>query len=388
MLCGMFLGVIAGAIINYSEGSAEFIKPFGDLFITLIKMVVTPLVFATLVAGAANISNTAKLGRIAVKTIIYYCVTSVIAMILGLCAANLFNLSSGLDYLLLQNASAQTNSAGMRTVLDAVLSIVPSNPFDAFAKGNILQIIFFSILLGFTISLCGDKAKPLAVLFDALSEAMIKMTLIIMRYCPIGTFALMTYTIGSHGLEALLPLLKVILLMYAVSLLHALLIYASIIHLCGIKIKNFLSAVSAPLMIAFTTCSSAAALSSNLIAVEKLGVPRTISSFSIPLGNTINMDGAAIYLGIVIVFSAQLFNIDLTLFDYIQALILGLLASIGSMGMPGAILIMMSAMFMQLGLPAETIALMAGIDRIMDMARTPMNILGDAVGACLVSKSE
>ncbi len=387
MMLALVLGTIIGLVLNYYDLTPVLIKPLGDLFLSLIKMVVVPLVFITLTAGVAKIGQTSRIGKIAIKTLFYYFITSIIAIILGFIVTNLVKFSTNLpiDTAIQYSSNTITDP---QDIISLILSIIPTNPIAALTSGNILQIMFFSILLGIAISKCKSRTSTVIKFFDELNYVIIKLTGLIMHYAPIGTFALICYTVASFGIEVMLPLLKLILLMYAISLLHVLIVYLPLILYCSIGIKKFFTKIASPLIIACSTCSSAAALSENMLSVEKLGVPRTISSFSIPLGNTINMDGAAIYLGIVIVFASQIFNIPLSMYDYLQAILLGLLASIGSVGMPGAILIMMSTMFLSLGLPIETIALVAGIDRLMDMARTPMNILGDAVGACFVAKSE
>ena len=259
---------------------------------------------------------------------------------------------------------------------------------DALAKGNMLQIIFFAVLVGLCINMCSEKTKVVSSFFDGMSEIMIKVTTIVMLYAPIGVFALMAVTVTNHGIAVLLPLIKLVAIMYVASICQILFIYLPCVRYSKIKFTTFFKVLSAPLMIAFTTCSSAAALSANLIGVQKLGASKQVSTFSIPLGNTINMDGAAIYMGIASIFAAQVYGIPMPLDKQITIVIMAILASIGSMGVPGAALIMITMVFTQVGIPLEAIALVAGVDRIMDMARTTINVLGDATGAVFVSRLE
>ena len=214
------------------------------------------------------------------------------------------------------------------------------------------------------------------------------MTNMVMMYAPIGVFGLMAYTVSMHGLSVLLPLIKLVLVMYLACILQILIVYLPCVKVTGLTPSRFLKGLASPMMIAFTTCSSAAALSTTLLSVQKLGASRSVSSFSIPLGNTINMDGTAIYMGVAAVFAAEVYGIPLTLSDQLTVMLMGLLASIGTAGVPGAGLIMVSLVFTQISIPLEALALIAGIDRVLDMIRTSINVLGDATGALLVSKLE
>ncbi len=382
---GMVLGVLAGALAPHVGFDPQWFKPFGQLFINLVRMVVVPLVFATLVAGAASVGDVGRLGRVAAKTLIYYFATTAIAIFIGLVLANLFQPGMGLD---LSTANLKARDVTPPSLTQVLLNIVPINPMESLAKGSMLQIIFFAVLLGFSLSICGERVKVVTDFFNGMGEVMIRVTTIVMFYAPIGVFALMAFTVASHGLSVLLPLIKLVIIMYVACLLQILLVYLPCVKFSGLTPGRFLKGISEPLLIAFTTCSSAAALSTNLISVEKLGASRSVSSFSIPLGNTINMDGAAIYMGIAAIFAAEVYGIPMPLDKQFVVLLMALLASIGSMGVPGAALIMITMVFTQVGIPLEAIALVAGVDRIMDMARTTINVMGDATGAIFVSRLE
>lgn len=382
---GMVLGILVGLLASNMGWSASYFQPLGQLFINLIRMVVVPLVFVTLVAGAASVGDVRSLGRIATKTLIYYFLTTAIAIVIGLILANIFQPGVGLDLSKDNLKAVNVTPPALSAVL---LGIIPINPMDVLAKGNMLQIIFFAVLVGLCINMCSEKTKVVSSFFDGMSEIMIKVTTIVMLYAPIGVFALMAVTVTNHGIAVLLPLIKLVAIMYVASICQILFIYLPCVRYSKIKFTTFFKVLSAPLMIAFTTCSSAAALSANLIGVQKLGASKQVSTFSIPLGNTINMDGAAIYMGIASIFAAQVYGIPMPLDKQITIVIMAILASIGSMGVPGAALIMITMVFTQVGIPLEAIALVAGVDRIMDMARTTINVLGDATGAVFVSRLE
>jgi DAACS family dicarboxylate/amino acid:cation (Na+ or H+) symporter len=273
-------------------------------------------------------------------------------------------------------------------MVDVFLNIIPLNPIDAMGKGNMLQVIFFAMLFGFGLSAVGERGKTVYAFFDGAAETMIKVTNMVMIYAPVGVFGLIAFTVSKHGADVLLPLIKVIGVMYIACLVHVLVCYLPLVRVSGITIGHFFKLLSAPLMIAFTTCSSAAALATNLIQCQKLGASKPVASFSLPLGNTINMDGTAVYMGVVAIFVAEIYGIPMPFDKQFQVLATGILASIGSVGVPGAGLIMSTIVFTQVGIPLEGIAIIAGIDRVMDMARTTMNVLGDATGAIVVSKWE
>ncbi len=385
MAIGMLLGVLVGAFAPILSIDPSWLKPLGDVFITLIRMVVVPLIFTTLVAGASSVGDISKLGRVASKTLLYYIGTTGFAVAIGLLLANIFQPGSGLD---LSTAGASVKEVTPPSLLKVLMDIIPLNPIEAMVKGNMLQIIFFAMLVGFSLSSMGERAKPVSQFFDVFGECMIKLTGFVMLYAPIGVFGLIAFTVSNHGLAVLLPLFKLVAVMYIASLCQILFVYLPLIKFSNITFSNFFKVLAEPILVAFSTCSSAAALSTNLVSVRRLGASRTVSSFSIPLGNTINMDGAAIYMGIAAIFAAEVYGIDLSFSSQLSIVLLAMLASIGSMGVPGAALVMMTMVFTQVGIPLEAIALVAGVDRIMDMARTTINVIGDATGAIFVSKLE
>ncbi|MTI80868.1 MAG: dicarboxylate/amino acid:cation symporter [Firmicutes bacterium] len=383
---GMIAGILAGVVVQSAGWSVDFIKPFGDLFIRLIRMIVIPLVFASLVAGAASMGNARKLGSVATKTIGWYLATTGVAVGLGLLFANVFNPGVGLN---MATEGLKAKEIAPPSVVDTLLNIVPMNPLQAFAEGNLLQIIFFAIFFGFALNAIGEKGRPLLNLFEIITETMIKLTNTVMGYAPYGVAALIAYTVAQNGLSVLLPLIKLIVAMYAICILHIVVVYlASVKFIAKISIKDFIKGIAEPLMVAFTTCSSASALAINLKQVRKLGASKSVSSFTVPLGNTINMDGAAIYLGLAAVFVSQVYGMELTGTEQLTILLMAVLASIGSVGVPSMALVVMTMVFTSVGLPLEAIALVAGVDRVLDMARTSLNVFGDATAAVVVSKME
>jgi len=385
MMYGLVLGVVVGTMVS-SEFGATYLQPLGQLFIRLIRMVVVPLVVATLIAGSAGLGNASKIGKIAVKTILFFAVTTAIAVTIGLIVANIMEPGTGLTISVegLKKAKAAAAPALSKVLLD----IVPINPIEAFAKGNMLQVIFFSIFFGFCLSLMGESVRMVTDFFQMVGDVMIRMTNYVMLYAPIGVFGLIAYTVTRHGLSVLLPLGKLILTAFIATVIFVVVTYLPIIKLIGMKISDYLKGAFEPWLIAFTTCSSAAALAVNLEASRKMGASKAIASFAIPLGNTINMNGTSIYMGVTAVFAAEVFGIDLTLTQQFQIVLMGVLAAVGTAGVPGAGLIMTTLVFTEVGIPLEAVALIAGIDRILDMIRTSVNVLGDSLTALVVSKSE
>lgn len=385
MLAGLVLGVVVGALVS-SDLATTWFKPLGDLFIRLIRMVVVPLVFATLVAGAAGIADVSKLGRVAVKTVLTFGVTTAIAVMFGLFFAGMLDPGVGLT---LSTEGLQAANVKAPSMINVLLDIVPINPMEAFAKGSILQIIFFAVMFGFCLSALGERGRPLLEFFEIMGDVMIRMTNAVMRFAPIGVFGLISFTVSRYGLAVLLPLGKLILASFLATATFVVVVYGPIIAgYVRIPIMDYIKGIFEPWLIAFTTCSSAAAMPANLLASRRLGATKTIASFAVPLGNTINMNGTAIYMGVTAIFGAQVYGIPLTMADQITIVLMGVLAAVGTAGVPGAGLIMSTIVFTQVGIPLEAVALIAGIDRILDMIRTSINVVGDSTTALVVSKLE
>lgn len=384
ILIGMILGAIVGSFMG---PSSEILKPIGTLFINTIKMLIVPLVFCSLVVGVTSMEDTRKMGRIGLKSVGLYLITTAVAITIGLSLGIFLAPGEGID---MAANSAAPAAKDAPTLIQTLLNLIPQNPINALASGNILQIIVFALGLGVALTLCGEKAKPAISLFESLAEAMYKLTELVMKLAPYGIFGLMAWVTGKYGLDILLPLIKVIVAVYIGCILHVLVVHCGLISVLGrLKPTAYLKGLIAPASVAFTTTSSSGTLPSTIKAArEELGVSKGISSFVLPLGATINMDGTALYQGVCAIFIAQVFGVDLSFTDYLLIISTSTLASIGTAGVPGAGLIMLSLVLTTVGLPMEGLAIVAGIDRILDMARTSVNVCGDLMVSTVIAKSE
>lgn len=385
MMIGLALGVVVGALVE-QETAKTFLQPLGDLFIRLIRMVVVPLVLATIIAGAAGISDTSKLGRVATKTLICYALTTAVAVAMGLIFASFIQPGVGLD---LSTEGLAAKAVEAPPLTQTLLNIVPINPMQAMSEGQMLQIIFFAVIFGFGLSALGERGKPVLNFFELVGDTMIRVTHIVMLYAPIGVFGLIAYTVSRHGLGVLLPLFQLILSFFLATAFFVIVLLVPLVRVVtGIPMMTFYKGVFEPWLVAFTTCSSAAALPANLNAARRLGSTKAVASFSIPLGNTINMNGTAIYMGVCSIFAAEVYGLDLTMADQLTIVLMGVLAAVGTAGVPGAGLIMTTVVFTQVGIPLEAVALIAGVDRILDMIRTSINVVGDVASAVIVTRLE
>ncbi|MGF0334052.1 dicarboxylate/amino acid:cation symporter [Ectopseudomonas toyotomiensis] len=383
ILVGLVLGVVVGMLF---KSLALALAPVGALFLSAIKMLIVPLVFVSLVAGITAMSDSAKLGRISVKTIAIYLITTAFAVSIGLAFGTLFSPGEGMNMV----ASGSEEAKQAPSLVQILVGLVPTNPVMAFAEGNILQIIVFAIALGVSMNLVGEKAAPVVRLFDSLAEVFYKLTDLVMRFAPIGVFALIAGVVASHGIEVLLPLAGVIGVIYLASIAHMLLVYGGLIGgLARLSPLRFFRGIAPALAVAFSTSSSSGTLPVSIECARKnLGVSQGVAGFVLPVGATINMDGTAIYQGVLALFIAQAFGIDLNAGQYLMIILTATLASVGTAGVPGAGLIMLGLVLTSVGLPLEGVALIAGIDRILDMARTTVNVAGDLMTTTLVGSSE
>ena len=388
ILIGLGLGVLAG-LGSGAEGlpfMKAWIAPFGSIFLNLIKMIIVPLVFASLIVGVSGLGDARKIGRIGTKTIAYYLGTTAFAIVLGLALGTLVQPGLGLT---MPGGEVKAAAKAAPPLMKVIVDIFPSNPLDSMLKANMLQIIVFALFLGGGIAVAGEKGQPAYKFFDALAEAGYAVVGMIMKFAPIGVFALIAPVVAANGPSVLLPLLKVIICVYLGCFLHAAVVYGSMLKFIGnYSPVEFFKNILPAQLVAFSTCSSSATLPVNMECVQKMGVSKEVSSFVLPLGATINMDGTALYQGVCALFVAQIYGIDLTSAQMMTIILTGTLASIGTAGVPGAGLIMLTLVLQSVGLPLEGVALVAGIDRVLDMPRTTVNITGDAVVAYLVDKSE
>lgn len=385
ILIAFVIAILLGIIFGQS---IEVLAPLGDLFLRLINFIIAPLVLATLVIGVASIGDIRSLGRVGSKTIGYYLITTAIAIIIGLGFAFLISPGEGLTIDVATTEEVEVNET--EGVIDTLLQIVPENPFTALTETEMLQIIFFAIFIGLAITVVGKKADPVHRFFDGFAEIMFWITGVIMRFAPIGILGLVAPIIGEYGASVLLPLLKVILAVGIACLLHAIVVYSLSVNIfANMNPLKFFKGIAPAAVVAFSTASSAGTLPVTMKNTqENLGVSNKISSFVLPLGATVNMDGTAIYQGVAVIFIAQFYGLELSLMQLLTVVLMTVLASIGTAGVPGAGMIMLAMVLASVGLPLEGIALIAGIDRILDMMRTTVNIVGDAAGSVVVAGTE
>ncbi|MFC4075623.1 dicarboxylate/amino acid:cation symporter [Salinithrix halophila] len=392
ILLGIGLGLVVGLALNYGAPSVfttlnDYVfAPVGDLFIKAIKMIVVPLVFFSIVLGAAGISDPKKMGRIGGKTILLYLLTTAIAISIALLLANVISPGEGVDVA----KPDKTDIEAAPPIKDTLLNIVPENPVKALAEGQMLQIIFFALAFGAGIALLGNKVNRVKEFVEQANEVMMKLVHLLMKVVPYAAFALMAKAVGEAGLDLIASMG-----LYMITLLLALLIHMTLTYGAFLKFMaklnpfKFYKAMFPAMEVAFTTSSSAATLPITMNSVEKgLKVPKSVSSFVLPLGATINMDGTAIMQGTAAIFIAQLYNIDLSFSQQLLIILTATLASIGTAAIPSAGIVMLTIVFPAVGLPLEGLGIILGVDRLLDMARTATNITGDAMVATCVAKSE
>ncbi|HUF89782.1 MAG TPA: dicarboxylate/amino acid:cation symporter [Gemmatimonadota bacterium] len=397
ILLGLVLGAVAGVIVGPSIG---VIKPIGDAFIKLITMIVVPLVFASILVGVASLGDLAKLGRIGLKTILFYLTTTAIAITIGLTLANLVKPGSRLDESIKErlladfSAAADVNierAAAPPSVVETLLDIIPTNPMEALAQGSMLQIIFFALVFGIALTYM-DKAKsePVIRFMDAVNDAMIQLVHLVMKIAPYGVFALIAAIIGQYGLGILRTLIVYSLVVIAGLAIHAILVYPAAVKLfAGMSPVHFFKGIAPAQLVAFSTSSSNATLPVTMeCAEENLGVSEEVSAFVLPLGATINMDGTALYQGAATIFIAQVYGLDLSIGQQLMVVLTATLASIGAAGVPGVGMITLALVLRTVGVPIEGIALILGVDRILDMCRTTINVTGDSACAVVVAATE
>jgi Na+/H+-dicarboxylate symporter len=394
IVIGMLAGAVVGLLLN-AVGVRGFVDEFivggllhvgGAIFLASLKLLVVPLVFVSLVCGTAALEDVAKLSRIGGKTVGLYLVTTAIAISLALLAAIAVGPGTGFD--LVSDASFSVKEPP--SLAETFIQLFPTNPVQAMADGNMLQIIVFSGLFGLALTLAGAAGKRVLDLFSDLNEVVLKLVMVLMELAPYGVFCLIAKVFALQGFGAIVPLVAYFSVVLAVLLVHALVSYPLMLRsLAGLSPRVFLRNMRAPLTLAFSTASSNATIPVTLETAEhRLGVDNSIASFTVPLGATINMDGTAIMQGVATVFIAQAYGIDLGLVELVTVVLTATLASIGTAGVPGVGLIMLAMVLRQVNLPVEGIGLIIGVDRLLDMARTAVNVTGDAAVTCIVAKSE
>lgn len=393
IVAALVLGAIVGLVLNLTAPNVfevlntYLFVPVGQIFLSLISMLVVPLVFFSIVLGSAGLGDPKKLGRIGAKTVGYFLVTTCIAIIIGLVLSAVIQPGAAGEF---DTAGAEFSAEEAPPVSETLMNIIPKNPINAMAEGNMLQLIVFAVFIGFALTALGDKTKGILSLVNQGNEIMMYLVGLVMRFAPYGTFALIATAIGTQGWDAILAMGSYMLVVLAALFIHSAITYGGTVAFLAKKNPLWFFKKFAPAMgVAFSTSSSNATLPVSMeVAQRDLKVPEPISSFVQPLGATINMDGTAIMQGVATMFIAQAYGIDLTMGELATVVLTAVLASIGTAGVPGVGLIMLAMVLGSVGLPVEGIGLIIGIDRLLDMTRTAVNITGDAACALYVGETE
>jgi len=385
----ILIGLAAGVAVGYAwPAFGAGVKPLADGFLRLIRMIIAPLLFSTLVAGIAGAGDLKAMGRIGVKAIVYFEVATTVALAIGLVLVNVFKPGAGLAVPLSSAASVSAMAGNQQSGWDFVLHLIPASAVDAMARGDILQVVVFSTLFGVALAAIGAKGRPLVAVIESMAEVMFTMTGYVMRLAPIGVFAAIAATVGGRGLSVLVSLGKLVALMYGGLALFVLVVVAGVSYLIRVPFLAFVRAVREPFLIAFTTASSEAALPRSLEVMERFGAPKNIVAFVLPLGYSFNLDGTTMYLGLTSVFVAQLAGVEMPIGRQLMMMLTLMLASKGVAGVPRAALVVLTATLTQFNLPLEGAAILLGIDQIMDMGRTSVNVMGNCLAAAVVARWE
>jgi proton glutamate symport protein len=383
---GLALGIIVGAFVDrFHPEWAIYFRPFSQLFLRLIKMVIAPLIFATLVAGIAGAGHFKIVGRMGLRAIIYFEIVTTLALIIGLVAVNITKPGVGVNLPMGQGSEI---TAKAQTWDQILLHVVPESVIDAMAKGDVLQIVVFSLIFGIALGMIGEKGRPVVVWCEAVAETMFKFTNIVMHYAPIGVGCAIAYTVGHGGLGVLYNLAWLVATLYIALIFFILAVLLPVALMFRVPIRKFVKAVKEPAIIAFSTTSSEAALPRAMEVLERLGVPRRIVSFVLPLGYSFNLDGTTLYLSLASVFVAQAAGVQLTIGHQITMLLTLMLTSKGVAGVPRASLVILAGTLASYGLPLEGVTLILGVDELMDMARTMTNVIGNCLATVVIAKWE
>ena len=397
---GLVVGIVLGLVLNRypqvrSATISEFLQPAGDIFIRLIKMTVIPVTFTSMVVGIAEVGDAKSVGRIGIKTLLYFEIVTTGAILIGLIFANLFKpgVGSGISELLHTDISALPPLDGHAEThqgfMAIVLEIIPENLFASIVKGDLLPVVFFSVLFGLALQTVSRESRvPVVAFLKGTSDAMFKVVSMVMRYAPIGVASLIAITVATFGFRSLLPLVKLVCVTYLALLVFGLLFLGATARMFGFNIFVLLRLIKEELLIAFSTCSSVSVLPQLMKRLEDFGVPESIASFVVPTGYTFNLDGASIYLAIGTMFIAQLYGVHLGAREQIVLILTMVVTSKGAAGVPGFMFVILLATLTSAHLPIEGLALIAGVDRLMDMGRTAINVLGNALAPLVIARWE
>lgn len=393
IIIGLIIGAIVGLILNITAPNlfeilnVYLFHPLGRIFINLITMLVVPIVLFSIILGTTGLGDPKKLGRIGVKTISYFLTTTAIALIIGIGLALIFKPGLAGEF---DTSGAQFDASEAPPVSETLLNIIPSNPMAAMTSGNMLQIIVFAVFIGFALTMLGEKTRGIVNLIEQGNEVMMFLVGLVMKFAPYGTFGLIASAIGSQGFSAMKAMGLYMIIVLVALAIHTVLTYGSTVYIFAkMNPIRFFKGFAPAMGVGFSTSSSNATLPISMeVAQKNLGIPKSISSFVQPLGATINMDGTAIMQGVATIFIAQVYGVDLTFTQLLTVVLTAVLASIGTAGVPGVGLIMLAMVLQSVNLPVEGIGLILGIDRLLDMVRTSVNITGDAACAVVVAETE
>ncbi len=385
----IFLGLALGIIFGYLfPAYGEALKPAGDIFIRMIKMIVVPLVFSSLIMGIAGTGDFKKLGRLGAKAIIWFEVATTMALVIGLAVVNILKPGVGVAITSMDSGSAVAAAKKTIDMAQMIVNIVPTNIVDAAGRGDMLQIVLFSTFFGIAAAAMGAKGEPVIKLATSVAEIMFKFTHYVMKLAPIGVFALIAFTVGKFGLGMLIPLAKLIVALYLALILFVLVVLCGASLIVRVNFFHLLRALKEPIMIAFSTASSEAALPLAMEKLEKFGLPKHIVTFVLPTGYTFNLDGSTLYSALAVVFIAQVYGVPFDISHQLLMLVTLMLSTKGIAAVPGASLIVIAGTAAAFGLPVEGVAIILGVDRVLDMARTTCNLIGNCVAAVVVARWE
>lgn len=396
IMLGLVAGILIGALLHSFPDSrgwmvSNVLQPAGDIFIKLMKMIVVPIVFSCMVVGIAGHGDGKALGRIGVRSLLYFFCITTTAIIVGLVIGNLLQPGAGTDLASLKAAAITlpTASAGSHSLGQIIVGIIPDNVVNAMAQGSLLSVLFFAVMFGLGVSrLSQERRTPIIEVLRSVSEAMFKVTSMIMAYSPIGVFGMIAVTVANFGFSSLLPLAKLIMVSYVAIIFFTLVVLGGVARFAGINLFGLMRHIKDELVLAFSSASSAAVMPQLMKKLETYGVPRPLVSFVVPVGYSFNLDGASLFLGIGTLFVAQLYGIELSLGDQALLVVTMVLTSKGAAGVPGFMFVILSATLASAGLPLEGIAFIAGVYRLMEMPTTALNVLGNALAPVVIAKWE
>jgi proton glutamate symport protein len=390
---GLILGIVVGAIFYGNPHIEEFLQPIGTIFLRLIKMIVVPIVISCLVVGVAGTDNMKSLGKLGGKTLLYFEVITTIAIVVGLLTSNIFHPGTGVDrsQLIKSDISSYVTTekaTESHSKIDTFVNIVPTNVFQAIANGDMLAIIFFSVMFGLGVAAIGEKGAPIVKFFRGTADAMFFVTNQIMKIAPLGVFALIGVTVSKFGLSSLIPLGKLVITVYGAMIFFIIVILGIVAKMAGYNIFKLLGYLKDELILGYSTASSETVLPRIMEKMERIGCPKAITSFVIPTGYSFNLDGSTLYQAIAALFIAQMYGIHMSIGQQITLVLILMVTSKGIAGVPGVSIVVLLSTLGSVGIPVEGLAFILGVDRLLDMARTCVNIVGNSLAAMVISKWE